>query len=160
MTRSRTIVERQKLNPSQLRTVAERRLGDAYYLQKSKLNVRANGTIYLGGFVIECLLKANLLEEHPWLQSVDGPPERNESERDLWFLCFRRHDLGSMLDLLPRLAQRLDAAGQGGQSGILSSLKSICAEWTIQWRYSTQMATMQQANEFISMIEEVKPWLK
>ncbi len=160
MAKARTIFERQKLNPRQLRTVAERRLGDARFLQKSGLNARANGAMYLAGFVVECLLKANLLEEHPWLQSAGSPPERSGNERALWFLCYRWHDLGGMLERLPRLTERLAAAGQRGQTRVLQSLKSICAQWTIQARYSPQMATLQDADQFISQIEEVQSWLR
>jgi len=116
--------------------------------------------MYLAGFVVECLLKANLLEEHPWLQSAGSPPDRSGHERDLWSLCYRWHDLGGLLERLPRLSERLAAAGQRGQSRVLQSLKSICAQWTIQARYSPDSATMQDADQFISQIEEVRPWLR
>ena len=160
MAKARNIFVRQRLNPRQLRTVAERRLGDARFLQKSGLNARANGAMYLGGFVVECLLKANLLEEHPWLQSAGTPPEHSASARALWFLCYRWHDLGGMLERLPKLTERLAPTGQRGQTRMLQSLKSICAQWTIHARYSPRMATIQEANEFISRIEEVRPWLR
>jgi len=159
MAKARTIFERQKLKPSQLRTVADRRLGDARFLQKSGLNARANGAMYLGGFVVECLLKANLLEEHPWLQNAGSPSGHRESDRALWFLCYRWHDLDGILARLPRLTERLASAGQRGQTRMLQSLKSICAQWTIQARYSPQMTTVQDADKFISRIEEVRPWL-
>lgn len=62
-----SIFAKTKLTPSQLRTVAERRFADARCLLKSGENERANGAMYLAGFVIECHLKACLLEVHPWL---------------------------------------------------------------------------------------------
>ena len=52
-----------RLRPTQLRTVAERRFDDAVALRQTGKNARANGAIYLGGFAIECLLKARLLED-------------------------------------------------------------------------------------------------
>lgn len=51
--------------PSAMRTVAERRYGDAEALRKTGENERANGVAYLSGFVIEILLKALLIEGHP-----------------------------------------------------------------------------------------------
>ncbi|GMU21650.1 MAG: hypothetical protein AMXMBFR13_17410 [Phycisphaerae bacterium] len=59
-----SVFSRERLKPSQLRMVAERRWGDADCLRHSGLNSRANGAMYLAGFAIECLLKAALLEKH------------------------------------------------------------------------------------------------
>lgn len=68
-----TIFDRLRLRPSQLRTVVDRRFDDAETLRRTGENARANGAIYLGGFVIECLLKAKLLEEFPWLGGTRRP---------------------------------------------------------------------------------------
>ena len=70
------IFQKVRLRPTQLRTVANRRFGDAEALRETGQNARANGVMYLGGFVIECLLKAQLLERFRWLQSAGSPQGR------------------------------------------------------------------------------------
>jgi hypothetical protein len=49
------------LKPSAMATVAERRFGDAQALVNTGDNARANGAAYLAGFVVEILLKAQLV---------------------------------------------------------------------------------------------------
>jgi len=64
------IFARVRVSPTQLRTVAERRFDDASYLRESGKNARANGAMYLAGFVLECLLKARLIEKYSCLRSA------------------------------------------------------------------------------------------
>ena len=64
------------LGPTQARTVANRRLGDAQALVDTGENTRANGAIYLGGIVIDCLLKARLMEKFPFLRNPEAPGSR------------------------------------------------------------------------------------
>jgi hypothetical protein len=149
-----------KLSPTQLRTVAERRFADAAALRDLKVNERANGTMYLAGFVIECLLKAKLLEKYPWLQNTSSPSGRSKHELHLWSLCYRSHDLDEILDKLPALTQRLVLIDQRGQSRLTENLKSICAQWTIFARYSPFTAMMSEAEKFLADVKELKEWLK
>jgi hypothetical protein len=60
-----SIFERRVPTPREAREVAESRLGDAECLRESHSDERANGAMYLGGYVIEILLKAKLIERHP-----------------------------------------------------------------------------------------------
>lgn len=96
-----TIFEKVKLRPAQLRTVADRRLDDADALRKTGKNARANGAMYLGGLVVECLPKAKLLERFPWLQKAGSPEGRTSQEKRVWSLCYRSHDLDEILARLP-----------------------------------------------------------
>jgi hypothetical protein len=154
------IFDRVRLTPRQLRTVADRRLADAECLRKTGANARANGAIYLAGFVLECLLKAQLLEEHPWLQ---GPISSNASseEQRLWSLCYRSHDLEGILDHLPRLRKRLADRDEhiSGGTRILGQVQRLCTAWTVHARYSPHQATMADAEEFLDHIKEVRRWL-
>ena len=156
----RRIFERARLRPTQLRTVAQPRFGDASCLRNSRDNERANGGMYLGGFVIECLLKAKLLEASPCLQSAGHPDAGPRSERHRWSLCYRSHDLDVILAELPDLQDRLALLEQRGQARVLQSLRSICAQWTIFARYSPRMAMMSEAGDFLDRVEELKEWLK
>src|SRR6266446_9322918 len=95
------------LRPPQLRSVADRRFDDVQALRATQHNARANGAIYLGGFVIECLLKAMLIEKFRWLQNSTFPATRTEGERRVWWLCHRSHDLEAILSYLPEVRQKL-----------------------------------------------------
>lgn len=154
-----SVFAKERLRPSQLRTVADRRWGDADYLRNSGFNQRANGAMYVAGFVLECLLKARLLEKHPWLQSKRQPDGLSRQERALWFLCYRSHDLTEMLERLPEVVARMQALDRRSDGPLFLSLKSICSEWTIFVRYSPRSATMDQANDFLNQIAELRKWL-
>lgn len=153
-TKAQGIFSRIRLRPGQFRTVANRRLADAEFLRGSVRNQHANGTMYLAGFVIECLLKAKLMEQHPWLQtSVRPEASWSREQSHLWFLCHRSHDLEGILGHLVSVQARLAAVGLDRQ------LREICGEWTIHARYSTRTATMKEATQFLCRIKEIRPWL-
>lgn len=150
-----SVFAKQRLTPAQARTVSDRRRADANALQALKQNRHANGAMYLGGIAVELLLKALLLESHPWLQkSVTSP--LNSRQRRLRDVCYRWHDLEAVLERLPRLAERLDAANPR----LLQELKKLCAEWTIHIRYSTYQATHAESAAFLDRLKELAPWLK
>ena len=115
--------------------------------------------MYLGGFVLECLLKAKLLEEYPWLQ---GPPVPNPSpeEQRLWSLCYRSHDLVEILERLPNLLRDLGERDRREGRTRLRRLKDLCGQWTIQARYSPRSATIAEAVSFLDGVKEVKECLK
>ncbi len=154
-----TIFDKINLRPSQLRTVAERRFNDAEALRNTGKNERANGAIYLGGFVVECLLKAQLLIQYPWLQNTGSPEGRSPEDRRLWSLCYRSHALDEILAKLPTILQKLSAFEQQNSNRLTQSLKSICAEWSIFARYSPQSADIDDARNFLDQIKEIKKWL-
>jgi len=156
------IFDKMQLSPTQLRTVAERRFDDAECLRQKRQNARANGAMYLAGFVIECLLKAKLLEKYSWLQHARKTGTRPKAEQRLYDLCYRMHDLAAILDQLPEVRQNLmNLNSFRYQKGLLySMLASVVSRWTIFARYSTQTTTMGEADEFIRKIKEVKEWLK
>lgn len=155
-----TIFQKVRLRPTQLRTVADRRFDDADALRQTGRNPRANGAMYLGGFVIECLLKAKLLERFAWLQNAGSPEGREKDERHLWSLCYRSHDLDEILARLPEIQARLSRMEQRQSSRLTQSLKSVCAQWTIYARYSPYNANIDDARRFLDQIEELKPWLR
>lgn len=154
-----SIFDRVKLRPSQLRTVAARRLADAKYLRDSRRNERANGAMYLAGFVMECLMKAELLEQNPWLQNGSIPKNKSDADQKLWSLCYRSHDLVEILARLPQVLQRLKSLEQRQGSRLIANLQTLCGQWTIFARYSPRSATMSEAMEFIARVEELKQWL-
>jgi hypothetical protein len=154
------IFAKQRLSAGQLRTVAERRYGDAAYLEQSGENARANGVFYLAGFVIECLLKARLLDQYPSVAKVAAPDALSPSDRVVWMLLNRSHDLDEMLAYMPDLERKLQTADRIEGKGLLRKLKAICAEWSIFARYSPRSETMKAASGFLNDVEELRPWLK
>lgn len=59
--------------------------------------------MYLGGFVVECLLKARLLEKHRWLQTQRTRTKLSRADERLWNMCYRWHDLTELLVALPEV---------------------------------------------------------
>jgi hypothetical protein len=116
--------------------------------------------MYLGGFAVECLLKAKLLEKHPWLANASPASNRSRADQRIWSLCYRLHDLEEIIGELPDLTKRLVELEMKGQARLLQSLQSICASWTIFARYSPMSAMMEEAAEFLERIEELKAWLR
>ena len=154
------IFQKLKLKPSQLRTVADRRFEDAQFLCRTRVNARANAAMYLGGFVLECLLKAKLLEKHGWLQNAASAESRPTMDRRLWSLCYRSHNLGEIAENLPEVISRISEFEQRGQRRLLHNFKSLCARWTIYARYSTQQADISEAQIFVDQVKELRPCLK
>ena len=155
-----SIFDRQRLTPRQLQAVAERRFRDAMCLLDSEDNERMNGAIYLAGFAIECLLKAQLLLAHPWLQTAPSPAGRSREEQRIWNLCYRSHDLDLILRRLPRLRRKLEIAERRRHYGLLDMLESICSQWTIFARYSPKMASRSEARRTVRQVRDLKEWLK
>lgn len=154
------IFRRERLTPAQLRTVAQRRLDDADCLRKTGDNARANGVFYLGGFVIECLLKALMLERYPSMQRAPSPEKMSEQDRRIWYLIYRSHDLDGMLPYLPELQRSLREADEREGTDRLGWLTAICATWTIFARYSPKMEKMKDAAEFLDRVSDLKEWLR
>jgi hypothetical protein len=154
------IFRKTRLRPSQLRTVSDRRFDDAFTLCQTGRNARANGAMYLGGFVIECLLKAGLLERFVWLQSARSPEGRNSEDQRLWSLCYRSHDLDEILERMPHVQERLLQHEQGESRRLTQSLKSVCAHWTVHARYSPYNADIEDARTFLDQVEELRKCLR
>jgi hypothetical protein len=154
------IFRRELLKPSQLRSVARRRFEDAEWLRKSGENARANAVFYLGGFVIECLLKARMLERYPSMQRARSTEGMSDQDRVVWRLIYRSHDLREMLRRLPELQQQIGAADRREGARRLEKLNSLCQRWTIFARYSPRTETMKAAELFLGVIKDLRPWLE
>jgi hypothetical protein len=124
------IFSKQRLTPGQLRAVAELRMDDARALLGTGQNQRSNGAMYMSGFVIECLLKALLLERHPNLQRPVDPATLSKPDRSVHGLLYS-HDLDEMLGFLPEVRSKLESlAGPGGESP-WRRFNGVCAQWTV-----------------------------
>lgn len=153
------IFAKPRLKPGQWRAVAERRFGDAKCLLNSGDAERANGAIYMAGFVIECLLKALLIERHPNLSKPVDPAKLSKSDREV-FDALNGHELDDMLGFLPELEKKLSAVSTPSGQPAWRALNDICEEWRVYVRYSPMPAKLKQARTYLDTVEEVKKWLK
>jgi hypothetical protein len=156
---SANIFRKTRLSPSQLRSVAERRFADAKCLLDSGKQERANGAIYMAGFVIECLLKALLLERHQNLQGKVNPATLSKSDKEVFDLLYS-HDLDDMVGFLPEIETKLSGVRTESGRSAWQEFNVICEEWTVYARYSTQSAKLERAAEYLDTVEEAKKWLK
>jgi hypothetical protein len=158
--KARDIFSKQaKITSGQLRAVADHRFDDAKCLLASRQNARANGAMYLGGFVIECLLKALLLDRHPNLQGPVDPATLSEEDREVHRLLFG-HALDEMVLFLPEIEKKLIGLTGKNRKAIWPRLVAICEHWTIYARYSPRHANREDAREFLETVSEARKWLK
>jgi hypothetical protein len=148
-----------RLTPGQLRAVAEKRFGDARCLLETRKQERANGAMYMAGFVVECLLKALLLERHPNLQKPVDPARLSKSDREVHELLYK-HELDDMLGFLPELEKKLSTVTTKSGLNAWQELRTICEEWTVYARYSPASAKLDRASNYLETVEEVKKWLR
>ena len=123
-----SVFDKVKLKPTQARTVADLRYGDAQALHKTGQRERANGVIYLAGIAVECLLKAILLKKHRWLQSwgSESPRGSTRPERDRLVQMLRRVSMWTIhIRYSPKSAHKSEA------SLFLDQVKEL-RQWLIQ----------------------------
>lgn len=142
---------------SQLRSVADRRFDDASYLLDSNQTKYANGSMYLVGFVVECRLKARLIEKRPELARHDDNADREQKRlRSLLY----GHDLDSLRAALPEIQVKIDKYLSAEKAPQLTRiLAEVCGTWTIFARYSPKQQTIQEARIFLEKVRELREWL-
>jgi len=160
MALTQNIFAKLRLKPDQLRAAAEKRFGDAKCLTNSGNRDRANGAMYMAGFAIECLLKALLLDRHPNLKSEIDPARLSSSDKEVFDLMYRSHELDDTCGFLPELKEKLRRAKTKSGSSVWERFQDICAEWTVYARYSPRHAEIADAKRYLETVEEVKKWLK
>ena len=143
----------------QLITVAERRFEDAQALCDTGKNQHANGAQYLGGFVIELLLKSRLLRV---FENVGRARRREQVAADdqrIRHLLYS-HDLHAILNRVTGLEELVAKRGERDGRPYRTYLRGICTTWNIYARYSTRTSTIAEAREWLSRIRELKEVLK
>lgn len=115
---------------SVLMHIAERRRGDARVLLRNK---RYDGAVYLGGYVVECMLKAAICQ---WI-GEERLPER-----------YMTHDLNWLLQQAALVVEPY-----------ISKHWQDVAIWDVTARYSSQVISAQSARQFIDAMEVIRRWL-
>jgi len=114
--------------------ISNDRLKDATVLLK---NIRYNGAVYLGGYVIECLLKAAICAR---LRRDTLPSE------------YRTHDLDSLMrssGLFPSMAANASLYPQYIRIKV----------WSVALRYRGTRYDADAAKKFLSAVKKVKQWI-
>ncbi|HOW18227.1 MAG TPA: HEPN domain-containing protein [Phycisphaerae bacterium] len=122
---------------SQLTTKSDQWFDDARFLHQS---ARYAAALYLGGFVIECLLKAALWERR--------------QEPDVRRLLYS-HELDDLLAALPVLAREMERDPVGVQEEFVQ----IC-NWNVRIRYNPLRVDKRDCDDFVRRLTEVRTWLR
>lgn len=122
---------------TQLITKSDQWFDDTQFVYRAE---RLSAALYLGGFVLECLLKAALWERRT-----------EDRVRNLLF----SHDLSGLLEANTDLAStmRADPLGRYEQFVKLSS-------WTVRFRYNPKRIDPEDARIFLDRLKEVRAWLR
>ncbi|MGD2110216.1 MAG: hypothetical protein PVI86_12610 [Phycisphaerae bacterium] len=120
--------------PSQLVTKSDQWYDDARFLHRSK---RYAAAMYLGGFVVECLLKRAL-----W---------GRRSEPAVRKLFFASHDLAELLDANKDLASRMQADRTRAYDQFVQ-----LTSWTVRFRYNPRKPHADDARVFMRRLKETR----
>ena len=113
---------------------AYERLRDARVLARRE-NKRYTGAVYLGGYVIECLLKAAICVE----QRTERLPAK-----------YRTHELEALLEAT---GYRLTMTTE------IASKFRIIVGWNVMLRYQGRQYKAQDARTFLANVEVIRQWL-
>jgi HEPN domain-containing protein len=114
--------------------ISRERFADAKVLLRQK---RYNGAVYLGGYVIECLLKAAVCVQ---LRRDTLPGE------------YRTHELGRLLRSSGLMQDLRNDA-------ILLVRYSTVEEWNVEIRYRGAHCSAQEATKFLDAVKEIQQWI-
>jgi len=121
--------------------VAEKHLGDAELLYEH--GSKTGGAIYLGGYVVECALKALLLAR---------TPRRQQPETMELFRGTRAHEF-------EWLKVQLRSKGVKVSPEISEKLSSL-RSWSVAMRYDPTEKSQRETREFLSAARAVLAWVK
>jgi len=136
---------RQAIRASVYRQAAIARLAEAEYLKKE----HPAGAIYLGGYVIECMLKWAICQRHGKIYLEDLPDQKS-AER---VIGARGHDFDFLLDvsgLRPLLKRDNQLYRNFGQMSF----------WSVKLRYNPKLGNIRSAVRFLASVNELRDWLE
>lgn len=122
----------------QLREKSNQWFDEVCFLHEHK---RRAALVYLGGFVIECMLKSAL-----W---------QRRHEPAIAVLIGRSHDLHKLLNQLPLIEAKM-------RTPLADSVRSsfdVLANWTVRIRYNPKRPSPADALDYWGRLKEVRLWL-
>lgn len=134
----RELARFQVVRAEQLREKSHQWFDEAGFLHKHQ---RWAPMIYLGGFVLECLLKSAL-----WPRRYDAAAAE---------LIRRSHDLHRLIARLPQV----DALLRRPQFDRVRASFDLVASWTVRIRYNPKRPSSADAIDYWRRLAEVRQWL-
>jgi len=138
-------MQKQAIRASVYRQAALARLAEAEYLEEA----HPAGAIYLGGYVVECMLKWAICQRHGiiYLEDLPDPklPERLTGARghDLKFL-FDASGLRPLLEPDSRLKKAYEQT----------------LFWNVALRYNPKAGNARDAIQFLASVRKLRDWLE
>lgn len=129
-------------NPRTFLRAASQRFQTANLLLTSGVSLDA---VYLGGYVVECSLKALILDRTP-------SARRYETCRQL--------TSGARSHNFDVLSEILRARGIPPPSDIRVALDSLCDEWNTDLRYIGAVIPRREAEDFLRRVRAVHDWVR
>jgi hypothetical protein len=133
---------------SDLRKAALKRKADAWALWRAEGN-HARGAAYLGGYAIECKLKAIAMERYGCRTLGQLAARLALPEAEVYV-----HSLEVLAGLVsPRFRERFR------QSPVWRLFAGWVNRWRVDWRYDPYDWTREDAKRFLDAVERVYEWL-
>jgi HEPN domain-containing protein len=144
------MAKRQASGISELAKASIHRLEDARALIAAE---RWQGAMYLAGYAVECLLKTKLMRRYRCrtLTQLDELLHRKGRTSEQWSIY--SHELVTMLNLLGCL-ERMQANRNVWRAFALVN------QWAPAWRYSADLGTKKDADQFVDSVEQVVRWIE
>jgi len=135
----------QALRANVYRQAALARLAEAEYLKKA----HPAGAIYLGGYVVECMLKWAICKRKGIIY-LDDLPDQKLTDR---LTSARGHNLDFLLDT-SGLRPLLESDHE------LEEMFNQMAVWSVTLRYNPQTGDRRKAFRFLAGVHELRSWLE
>ena len=114
---------------------------------------RWRGAMYLAGYAVECLLKVQLMRKF----DCDSLQQLEKELTDRGLLPLDRtvytHQLLSLLQLT-------GGADRLRRNQELWSLFSLINQWMPAWRYTADLASAEDANDFLVAVDRMLQWVR
>ena len=101
--------------------------------------------VYLGGYAVECLLKAKLFD-------IARQRRHRSLEREI--LSELGHDLEKLRLRLLQLKKPVTFPAE-----TLISFRRVHRLWAVEWRYSNRLVSTADANAFLESVRQVAEWV-
>jgi HEPN domain-containing protein len=129
---------------------ARHRLEDARALFEKK---RWRGSMYMGGYAVECLLKAKLMRTFE-CRKLD---EFEDRLRERGILPEHGSVYTHHLELLTRLTGGIDRLRRDATNWRMFTLAN---QWVPAWRYSANRSKKEDAENFLEAVERTTHWIE
>lgn len=129
---------------------SKHRLDDARALFNA---VRWRGAMYTAGYALECLLKTKLMQVY----NCRNLRELEEELQRRGLLAMEATVFTHQLELLLRLTQSMERLRQ---NRLLWPQFNLVNRWLPAWRYTADLGSRQDAEDFLEAIEALISWVE